>query len=134
MDQVELTISTEADLIRVRQLLRANCQSAGLGLVDETKLITAGSELARNILTHSAASRGEVRVERVHAGSRIGVRATFFDNGPGIADLDAALTDGFSTTGSQGIGLPGAQRLVDEMQITTAGGSSTTVVIVKWRR
>ncbi len=134
MDQVELTISTEADLIRVRQVLRANSQSAGLGLVDETKLITAGSELARNILTHSAASRGELVVERVQAAGKVGVRATFSDEGPGIADLDQALTDGFSTTGSQGIGLPGARRLVDEMRIMTAGGSSTTVVIVKWRR
>ena len=70
----------------------------------------------------------------MQAAGKVGVRATFSDEGPGIADLDQALTDGFSTTGSQGIGLPGARRLVDEMRIMTAGGSSTTVVIVKWRR
>ncbi|MGH3490540.1 MAG: ATP-binding protein [Actinopolymorphaceae bacterium] len=134
MTQVALTISAEADLIRVRQVLRAKSQRAGLGLVDETKLITAGSELARNILTHASGSRGGLRVEDVQLSGRQGVRATFFDEGPGIPDLDAALTDGFSTTGSQGIGLPGSKRLVDEMTITTGVGGGTVVEIVKWQR
>ncbi|MEQ7127324.1 anti-sigma regulatory factor [Actinopolymorpha sp. B11F2] len=134
MTQVALTISAEADLIRVRQVLRARCQRVGLGLVDETKLITAGSELARNILTHAVGSRGGVRVEDVARSGRQGVKATFFDEGPGIPDVDQALVDGFSTSGSQGIGLPGSKRLVDEMTITTEVGSGTVVEIVKWRR
>jgi len=134
MDQVVLTITAESDLIRVRQVLRAKCQDAGLGLVDETKMITAGSELARNILTHAAGADGSLRVEQVEANGRTGVQATFFDNGPGIGDLDEALTDGFSTSGSQGVGLPGSRRLVDEMTITSTSGAGTTVVIVKWRR
>ncbi len=134
MDEIVLTISAEVDLIRVRQVLRARCQQAGLGLVDETKMITAGSELARNILTHTTAGRGGLRVASVETDGRPGVRATFFDDGPGIADLDAALTDGFSTSGGQGIGLPGSRRLVDQMTITSAPGAGTTVVIVKWRR
>ncbi|HZC27190.1 MAG TPA: ATP-binding protein [Actinopolymorphaceae bacterium] len=134
MDEADLVIAAEADLIRVRQVLRAGCQHAGLGLVDETKMITAGSELGRNILTHTSRSRGGVRVDQVQIGTKTGVRATFYDDGPGIPDIDAALTDGFSTAGGAGIGLPGARRLVDEMTITSAGGTGTTIVIVKWRR
>jgi len=130
---VTITIAAEADLIRVRQALRAEAQRSGLGLVDQTKLITAGSELARNILTYATASRGTVLVEQVGAGQRLGVRATFRDSGPGIADIGAALTDGFSTTGSLGLGLPGAGRLADEMTVDSAS-SGTTVVITKWAR
>jgi serine/threonine-protein kinase RsbT len=128
-----LTIAAEADLIRVRQALRAAAQQAGLGLVDQTKLITAGSELARNILIYAVGSRGKLRLELVAARGRRGVRATFSDNGPGIEDVDKALTDGYSTGGSLGLGLPGARRLTDEMTITT-GEQGTTVVITKWAR
>jgi serine/threonine-protein kinase RsbT len=107
---------------------------AGLGLVDQTKLVTAGSELGRNILTYATGRRGELRIEQVRSGERSGVRATFRDEGPGIPDLAAAMRDGFSTNGSLGLGLPGSKRLVDEMTITSASGAGTTVVIVKWRR
>jgi serine/threonine-protein kinase RsbT len=131
---IVVPIVAEADLIHVRQILRAAAEHAGLGLVDQTKLVTAGSELARNILTHATGSRGEVRVEQVRAQGRAGVRATFSDEGPGIEDLDAALTDGFSTKGSLGLGLPGSKRLVDELSISSTKGSPTTVVIVKWQR
>jgi len=127
-------IADEADLIRVRQLLRAEAQRAGLGLVDQTKLITAGSELARNILRYATGSSGSLRVEQVAANGRRGVRATFADDGPGIDDVELALTDGFSTMGSLGLGLPGARRLTDEMSITTGRGLGTTVTIVKWAR
>jgi len=129
-----LPVVAEADLIRVRQALREAAQGAGLGLVDQTKLITAGSELARNILTYAGGARGSLRVETVRGGGRQGVRATFADEGPGIADVEAALTDGFSTGGSLGLGLPGARRLVDEMAVTSPGRLGTTVVIVKWAR
>jgi serine/threonine-protein kinase RsbT len=131
---VAVAIADEADLIRVRQVLRAEAVSAGLGLVDQTKLITAGSELARNILIYATGSRGSLLVEQVQAAGRRGVRATFTDEGPGIADVEAAMTDGFSTGGSLGLGLPGAGRLADEMTVTSAGGSGTTVVITKWVR
>ncbi|HVB42117.1 MAG TPA: ATP-binding protein [Streptosporangiaceae bacterium] len=131
---VAVAIADAADLIRVRQLLRAEALSAGLGLVDQTKLITAGSELARNILTYATGSRGTLQVEQVQDSGRRGVRATFSDQGPGIPDLDAALSDGFSTGGSLGLGLPGAGRLTDEMNVTSASGSGTTVVITKWAR
>lgn len=126
-------IATEADLIRVRQALRAASEQAGLGLVDSTKLITAGSELTRNILTYATGRRGTLSVEQVRALGRSGVRATFTDSGPGIPDLDAALTDGFSTGGSLGLGLPGSRRLVDELTVDTSP-AGTTVTVVKWGR
>lgn len=131
---VVVQIAVEADLIHVRQVLRTFADQAGLGLVDQTKLVTAGSELARNILTHATGSRGEMRVEEVRSDGRSGVRATFIDNGPGIDDLEAAMRDGFSTKGSLGLGLPGSKRLVDEFSISSAKGSPTTVVTVKWQR
>ena len=131
---VAVDIVSEADLVSVRQVLRREADRAGLGLVDATKLITAGSELARNILTHAGGQGGRLRIEHVSGDGKKGVRATFTDSGPGIEDLDAALADGFSTNGSLGLGLPGSRRLVDELQISSAPGSGTTVVIVKWER
>ncbi|MER5449381.1 ATP-binding protein [Streptomyces sp. NPDC002766] len=127
-------IAHEADLIRVRKVLRAEAEAAGLNLVDATKLITAGSELARNILNYATGGRGRLCVERVYRQGRRGVRATFSDDGPGIADIAAALTDGFSTRGSLGLGLPGAGRLVDDMTLTSTAEEGTTVTIVKWQR
>lgn len=130
----EVIITAEADLIRVRKVLRSGAHQAGLGLVDETKFVTAGSELARNILTYASGSRGRLRVEQAQRAGRRGVRATFSDDGPGIADIDAAFTDGYSTSGSLGLGLPGARRLVDELALTSSSAEGTTVVIVKWAR
>jgi serine/threonine-protein kinase RsbT len=132
-DQAVVAISAETDLIQVRRVLRAAAQDAGLGLVDSTKLITAGSELTRNILTYATGSRGTLRAKRIHETGRLGVRAVFTDDGPGIGDIETALTDGFSTGGSMGLGLPGSQRLVDEMSITSAA-SGTTVTVIKWSR
>lgn len=127
-------IIDESDLIRVRKVLRTEAEATGLGLVDTTKLITAGSELARNILNYATDGHGRISVERVYRQGRRGVRATFSDDGPGIDDVGLAMTDGFSTRGSMGLGLPGARRLVDDMTLTSAAGSGTTVVIVKWQR
>lgn len=131
--QTSVAIATEADLIRVRQALRTHALETGLGLVDSTKLITAGSELTRNILTYATGSRGTLRVRQVRRNGRVGVQATFTDDGPGIDDVDAALTDGFSTGGSLGLGMPGSKRLVDEMTVTS-DPSGTTVTVVKWAR
>lgn len=128
-----VAIATEADLIRVRQALRSASERAGLGLVDSTKLITAGSELTRNILNYALGGTGTLSVRQVHAHGRDGVRAVFSDRGPGIADVAAALTDGYSTSGSMGLGLPGSKRLVDEMTIDTSG-SGTTITVTKWGR
>jgi serine/threonine-protein kinase RsbT len=129
-----MAINGEADLLRIRAMLRAEAQQAGLSLTAETKLVTAGSELARNIVRYATHGQGTASVERLHSNGRRGVRAAFRDSGPGIADLDEVMRDGFSTGGSLGLGLPGSRRLVDEFSIDSAAGRGTTVVIAQWAR
>jgi len=124
----------ESDLLRIRSALRAEAQNVGMGLTAATKLITAGSELARNIVRYAVDGRGEVTIERIRDGDRHGVRVVFRDAGPGIADIDEAMRDGFSTAGSLGLGLPGTRRLVDEFAIDSEPGRGTTVVIAQWSR
>jgi serine/threonine-protein kinase RsbT len=120
------------DIVRVRQAVRSAAVEARLSLVDQTKVITAASELARNTLTHGGGGRAELR--GVSNGRRAGVRVEFVDHGPGIVDLEAALTDGFTTGNGLGLGLSGARRLVDEFEIETAPGEGTRVTVVKWSR
>jgi serine/threonine-protein kinase RsbT len=127
-------IADEADLLKVRSMLRNEALNVGMGLTAATKLITAGSELARNIVRYALHGRGEVTIERVLDGDRQGVRAVFSDNGPGIADIEEAMRDGFSTADSLGLGLPGTRRLVDEFAIESEPGRGTTVVIAQWSR
>jgi serine/threonine-protein kinase RsbT len=127
-----VTITGESDLLRVRSALRFAAQEAGLGLTGTTKLVTAGSELARNILRYATDGQGVVSLDKITAGTRTGVRAVFVDQGPGIADLDQVMADGYSTAGSLGIGLPGSRRLVHEFSIDSAPGHGTTVVISQW--
>jgi serine/threonine-protein kinase RsbT len=129
-----LDIATEPDLLRVRTVLRQHAVAAGFGIVDQTKLVTAGSELARNILRYANGASAKLRVEAVESAGRTGLRAAFADQGPGIEDLDAALGDGYSTGGTLGLGLPGARRLVDEFDVATGPGAGTRVTIVKWKR
>jgi len=128
------TIREESDLLRIRSVLRAEAQNVGMGLTAATKLITAGSELARNIVRYALHGQGEVLIERVSDGERQGVRAVFSDAGPGIADVEQAMRDGFSSAGSLGLGLPGTRRLVDEFSIDSEPGRGTTVVIAQWSR
>ncbi len=125
-------IAADEDVVRVRQLVRSVAVTARLSLVDQTKLVTAASELARNALTHGGG--GRVDVETVTDGRRTGVRVTFVDEGPGIANLELALTDGYSTGTGLGLGLSGARRLVDEFEIETKPGRGTRIVAVKWCR
>lgn len=129
-----IRVGEEDDLLLVRQTLRKHAREAGLGLVDETKVITAASELARNILKYSNGAGGRLRVELLERSGRKGVRATFEDSGPGIEDVALALKDGYSTGGSLGLGLPGAKRLVDEFSIESTLNRGTTVQITKWAR
>src|SRR5438270_12007529 len=124
------SIDTEASLVTVRSRVRATAVQQGFGIVDQTKLVTAASELARNVLRYAA--RGRVAVQELSDGPRRGVRVTFEDDGPGIPDLELALRDGYSTGESLGIGLPGAKRLVDELTIDSVLGRGTTVVITTW--
>jgi serine/threonine-protein kinase RsbT len=126
------TITGENDVVRVRQLVRAAAVATKLTLVDQTKLVTAASELARNTLVYGGG--GRVEVQTVVHGRRQGIRIVFVDEGPGIADLDQALTDGYTTGGGLGLGLSGARRLMDEFAIATTVGEGTTITAVKWER
>ena len=129
----ELPIRTGDDVVRVRQQVRVAAAQNGLSLVDQTKLVTAASELARNALVHGGG--GTARVEVVTSGAgKAGVRIDFTDDGPGIADLDLALTDGWTTGAGLGLGLSGARRLVDEFELTSKPGRGTSVVVTKWSR
>ncbi len=128
----ELPIASGDDVVRVRQLVRTRAQAIKLSLVDQTKLVTAASELARNTLVHGGA--GAARIEVVQRGGRSGIRAVFSDEGPGIPDLDLALTAGWTSGGGLGLGLSGAKRLVDEFDIDTEVGRGTSVTITKWSR
>ena len=129
----ELTIQSGDDVVRVRQRVRVVAADSGLSLVDQTKVVTAASELARNTLVHGGG--GTARVEVVKsANGRAGVRVGFNDDGPGIADIDLALTDGWSSGVGLGLGLSGARRLVDEFELTSKPGTGTSVVVVKWSR
>lgn len=126
------TIRSDEDVVRVRQLVRTAAVSAKLSLVDQTKLVTAASELARNTLIYGGG--GSAEVTTAEDGRRRGVRIVFADSGPGIPDLDLALTDGYTTGGGLGLGLSGARRLVDDFDIWTEPGKGTRVTITKWSR
>jgi serine/threonine-protein kinase RsbT len=129
----ELPIQSGDDVVRVRQQVRVVAADSGLSLVDQTKLVTAASELARNTLVHGGGGTACVEVVK-SANGRNGVRIGFADDGPGIADIDLALTDGWTSGAGLGLGLSGARRLVDEFELTSKTGSGTTVVVVKWSR
>ncbi len=127
-----ITVASDQDVVRVRQLVRTVAVSVKLSLVDQTKLVTAASELARNTLVYGGG--GTVEVTRVRNDRRAGIRIVFADEGPGIPDLDLALTDGYTTGGGLGLGLSGARRLVDEFDITTEVGQGTSITVTKWCR
>jgi len=129
----ELPIQSGDDVVRVRQRVRVVAADSGLSLVDQTKLVTAASELARNALVYGGG--GTARIEVVtSAVGRAGVQVGFSDDGPGIADVDLALTDGWTTGGGLGLGLSGARRLVAEFDLTSKPGRGTSVVVIKWSR
>ena len=128
----QMPIRTGDDVVRVRQLVRTRARAVQLSLVDQTKLVTAASELARNIVTYGGS--GMARVETVTKNGRRGIQATFSDSGPGIADVELALTDGWTSGTGLGLGLSGARRLVDEFDIDTEVGKGTTITVVKWIR
>jgi serine/threonine-protein kinase RsbT len=127
-----LPIVSGDDVVRVRQKVRVRATEAGLSLVDQTKLITAASELARNTLDYGKG--GHADIVTVNDAMRRGVRIVFRDQGPGIPDLGLALTDGFTSGSGLGHGLGGARRLVDDFDIQTAVGQGTTVTIARWRK
>ena len=124
-------IRSQEDIVRVRQTTRERALSQGFSLVDQTKIVTAASELARNTLDYGGG--GEVFIEVLNEGTRKGVRLTFVDTGPGIENLDLALKDGYTTGGGLGLGLSGARRLCNEFSIESKPGEGTRVAITRWR-
>ena len=127
----ELSLRTEDEVVRVRQVAREWAISLGFGLVDQTKIVTAASELARNTVIYGGG--GQVRLQALNDGPRRGLRLTFEDKGPGIADLQLALKDGFSSGTGLGLGLGGAKRLMSEFEIESAPGQGTRVAVTRWK-
>jgi serine/threonine-protein kinase RsbT len=129
----EVPIRSGDDVVRVRQQVRNVAAENGLSLVDQTKLVTAASELARNTLVHGGGGAAQIEVVK-SANGRAGVRLHFTDEGPGIADIALALTDGWTSGTGLGLGLSGARRLVDEFELNSKPGAGTSVMVVKWSR
>lgn len=126
-----MSIRSSEDVVRVRQVAREWAVAQGLSLVDQTKIVTAASELARNTLDHGGG--GTVRLEALNSETRRGLRLTFEDQGPGIPDVDLALKDGYTTGSGLGLGLSGARRLSNEFEIFSRVGAGTRVMITRWR-
>jgi len=125
------SISTSEDVVAVRQAVRQRAVDLGFNLVDQTKIVTAASELARNTLQYGGG--GTLRIEEVLQGSRRGLRLVFEDNGPGIPNVEIAMKDGYTTGNGLGLGLSGAKRLSNEFFIESRPGEGTRVTIVRWR-
>jgi serine/threonine-protein kinase RsbT len=129
-DVETLPIRSGEDVVRVRQAVRSAAVRLGFSLVDQTKLVTAASELARNTVDYGRG--GDCELEVVQSGERTGLRLVFRDEGPGIPDIEAALRDGYTTGTGLGMGLGGARRLVDDFSIDSAVGVGTTITVTRW--
>jgi serine/threonine-protein kinase RsbT len=119
------------DVVRVRQVVRTHAVALGFSIVDQTKIITAASEIARNTVNYGGG--GELTIEAIGNGPRRGLKLIFTDSGPGIADIDRAMSDGYTTGGGLGLGLPGAKRLCSEFEIWSRVGEGTRVTLVRWK-
>ena len=131
LNKVVMTITRETDVIPFRNRVKEFAEKIKMGLVNQTKLITSASELARNMLKY--AQGGKVIIEVVNSGRENGIRLTFADEGPGIADVRLAMQDGYSTAKSLGLGLPGTKRLMSDFKIESEVGKGTTVTVIKWK-
>ena len=126
-----MPLQTADDVVRVRQAVRASAVKAGFSLVDQTKVVTAASEIARNTIDYGGG--GTLLIEALREGVRRGLRLTFTDQGPGIPDLGLAMTDGYTSGNGLGLGLSGAKRLSNEFDISSVPGKGTTVTLARWR-
>lgn len=126
-----IPVRTSEDVVRVRREVRERAVAMGFGLVDQTKLVTAASEIARNTLDYGGG--GEVRIECLRDGNRRGLRLSFSDQGPGITDIERAMTDGYTTGGGLGLGLSGAKRLSSDFAIRSSPGQGTVVILARWK-
>jgi serine/threonine-protein kinase RsbT len=128
----EVPIKTEGDIVVARRAIRDAATALGFGQTDVARIVTASSELARNVFRY--AGEGLMRWKAMDQGERVALEIQFIDHGPGIADIGLAMKEGYSSGGGMGMGLPGAKRLVDELEIQSAAGQGTTVTLRKWRR
>lgn len=128
---MDLPMHSADDIVRMRQTIREHAVSLGFSLVDQTKIVTAASELARNILNYGGG--GSVSLEKLNKNGRNGLKLLFADNGPGIADIELAMKDGYTTGTGMGLGLGGAKRLSNEFNIESTVGAGTRVTIVRWK-
>lgn len=130
--RVTLRLRSDEDVVGVRKQVRERAVAIGLSLIDQTKLVTAGSELARNTIKYGGG--GEVHLDAFDDGARLGIGLLFVDAGQGIPNIESALRDGFTTGGGLGLGLGGSKRLVDEFDIDSRPKEGTAVLIIKWKR
>lgn len=130
--EIRVAINSDQDIVVARQRGRALAADIGFSATDSTLIATAISELARNIVSY--ARKGEITLKTIHGSSRHGILVVASDDGPGIPDVLQAMRDGFSTSGSLGLGLPGVRRLMDEFQIASQPGRGTTVAVKKWKQ
>jgi len=130
--EIRVEINSDQDIVVARQRGRVMASELGFSSGDATLIATAISELARNIVSY--ASKGEIKLKGINSSSRAGILVVATDRGPGIADVRQALRDGFSTSGSLGLGLPGVRRLMDEFEIASQPGQGTVVAVKKWRQ
>jgi serine/threonine-protein kinase RsbT len=131
VESESMELRSSEDIVLVRQNVRKKAIGLGFGLVDQTKVVTASSELARNTIDYGGG--GTVKVELVQNDRKSGIRLIFEDQGPGIPDIDLALTDGFTSGHGMGLGLGGAKRLSHEFEITSAPGAGTRISILRWK-
>ena len=124
-------VAHSGDVVRVRQAVRTKAVASGFSLVDQTKIVTAASEIARNTVDYGGG--GTLQIEMLREGSRRGLRLTFIDQGPGIEDLERAMTDGYTTGNGLGLGMSGAKRLCNEFQVKSTPGQGTIVTLARWR-
>lgn len=127
----EISLRSDEEIVRLRQIVRDQAIAHGFSLIDQTKFVTAASELARNTLQHGGG--GAARLDVLANGARVGLQLTFTDRGPGIADIEQAMQDGFTSGNGLGLGLGGSRRLCDGFAIESQPGDGTTVTITKWK-
>jgi serine/threonine-protein kinase RsbT len=132
--EARIALFDEDDVVRARQTARDVAKALGFGLVDQSRIATAVSELTRNVLQYATNSRGDVMIHTLTSRQGVGIEIVVADEGPGIPDVQLAGREGYSSGTGMGMGLPGARRLMDELEIDTSPGRGTTVTIRKWRR
>ncbi len=130
--QREMPIRSESDIVTTRRTVREVARELGFGITDVTRIVTATSELARNVVLY--AGSGVIRWRQLGISGKVGVELTLEDNGPGIANIEQVMQEGYTTSGGLGLGLPGTKRLMDEFEIASEVGRGTRITVRKWRR